>query len=571
MRPSGAGGGAAAPPQAGEPGPAALRRRAASAAAAAPAAPRLAQAGNRRPARSTPALARDGQHPPPRGHPGDPHAMTYAKVWYAMHSGSLAFVLPFLNVYLVSNGITPAEIGVLAALRPVVGTPAAAGWAAAADASGAHRAILGACFLASTAGRLAIPLAPGSFPFQLALALAIEAVAAPIPVIADAAVVAAAPDADGYGRARLWGAVGWGGLSLAAGALVAAKGVSAGFIAYAGAAAATLGPTLLLPVGALAVAGGVATGQNSRRQGGRGRPAPTPAAAAADQPPSMGKAAAQLMNDRRATVFFGLALLLGVAASTIATFLPIYLATDLGGSEALLGAAIGVACAAEVPVFYWSGALVKAVGARRLLDLAAACYIARLVGYCVIGHAIAGADGSPAGGLGAAAILPLEALHGFAFAGSWAAGTEHCAALAPSGLKTTAQSLFAAAYAGVGGGLGALAGGALYTAGGPDACFLGTAALVAVGWVVLSTLEAAGGDEEGDGQGIVDAGVSPRGGPPRGARPAPAALPTSPSSPAGRVRAGSASGRSMAATSPSPPPAPRARRGAGGRAGLAGE
>ena len=486
------------------------------------------------------------------------------QVWYAMHSGSLAFVLPFLNVYLVAHGITPAQVGILAALRPVIGTPAAAGWAAAADSSSGHRAILGFCFLASTAGRLAIPLAPGSFPFQLALALATEAVAAPIPVIADAAVVAAAPDADGYGRARLWGAVGWGGLSLVAGALVAAKGVGAGFAAYAAAAAATLGPTLLLPVGALAVAGGAVAGRAGARAG-QAPPAPR-------QPPPKAAAAAQLVTDRRAAVFFGLALLLGVAASTIATFLPIYLAGDLGGSEALLGAAIGVACAAEVPVFYWSGALVRAVGARRLLDLAAACYVARLVGYSVIGHAIMAAAGGGGGGgldgggggggggglpgagaLGAAAILPLEALHGFAFAGSWAAGTEYCASLAPPGLKTTAQSLFAAAYAGVGGGLGALAGGALYTAGGPDACFLGTAALVAVGWVVLSTLEAAGGGVQDDG--VVD--VTPGGDDAPGAA-APAALPGGrrPSSPSPRGRARSASGRRRAATSPSPPRPP---------------
>ena len=73
-----------------------------------------------------------------------------------MHSGSLAFVLPFLNVYLVSHGLSPAQVGVLAALRPVVGTPAAAGWAAAADASAAHRAVLGFCFLASTVGRLVV-------------------------------------------------------------------------------------------------------------------------------------------------------------------------------------------------------------------------------------------------------------------------------------------------------------------------------------------------------------------------------------------------------------------------------
>ena len=72
--------------------------------------------------RPPPAARRPAPTPPP------PHPFafltTISQVWYASHSGSLAFVLPFLNVYLVAGGLTPAQIGLLAALRPIFGTPA---------------------------------------------------------------------------------------------------------------------------------------------------------------------------------------------------------------------------------------------------------------------------------------------------------------------------------------------------------------------------------------------------------------------------------------------------------------
>lgn len=85
-----------------------------------------------------------------------------------------------MNVYLISHGLTAAQIGMLAAVRPAVGAVAAAAVAALADSTGRHRAVLGACFVLAALGRLAIPMAPGDFTAQLGLAVAIEAVAAPV-------------------------------------------------------------------------------------------------------------------------------------------------------------------------------------------------------------------------------------------------------------------------------------------------------------------------------------------------------------------------------------------------------
>lgn len=124
-------------------------------------------------------------------------AMLASKLWFLINAGSLTFVLPFYNVFLNSHGITAAQLGLLAALRPAVGAPAAAGISALADRTGRHRAVLATCFILAVLGRLAVPLDPGNFPWQLGLALATEVVAAPVSVIADAAVVAVAPTEDG--------------------------------------------------------------------------------------------------------------------------------------------------------------------------------------------------------------------------------------------------------------------------------------------------------------------------------------------------------------------------------------
>ena len=156
-------------------------------------------------------------------------------------------------------------------------------------------------------------------------------------------------------------------------------------------------------------------------------------------------------------------------------------ATTAASARTWTGAAIAVACVTELPVFYWSGALVRRFGARRVLDVSAAAFAARLAGYTVAGSSAAGAW----------AVVPLEALHGLAFAGSWSAGTDYAARLAPPGLRSTAQSLFSAAYMGVGAGTGALVGGALYSHSGPDACFQGSAAALVVAWALLCVAEAA--------------------------------------------------------------------------------
>jgi len=195
----------------------------------------------------------------------------------------------------------------------------------------------------------------------------------------------------------MFGAVGWGAFSLAAGALVAAKGVHFGFLAYAATAAIALIPTLLLPLDALkevsSAAGreegdeealpirtrtttrrrntssttistnsiersstvGTAQGKAaahsslSESNGGggdskkeNGERTITSATSTTTSSSSSSSSFVDLLSNKKTSVFLGLALTLGFANGAIASFLPLYL-SDLGGSESLLGAAIAVA------------------------------------------------------------------------------------------------------------------------------------------------------------------------------------------------------------------------------------
>ena len=68
-------------------------------------------------------------------------------------------------------------------------------------------------------------------------------------------------------------------------------------------------------------------------------------------------------------------------------------------------------------------------------------------------------------------LLLVSLLHGPTFALMWVAGVAYSAEIAPPGLGTTAQSVFAGLVMGLGSTLGALFGGLLYDSMGPESVF----------------------------------------------------------------------------------------------------
>ena len=92
-------------------------------------------------------------------------------------------------------------------------------------------AIFLASLVAGTFTHLLLALGGGFWALAAAVALS-EALSAPATLLADAAVVAAARDDGDYGRARVWGAWGWGGVGAASGFVVQRFGARAAFGGY---------------------------------------------------------------------------------------------------------------------------------------------------------------------------------------------------------------------------------------------------------------------------------------------------------------------------------------------------
>ena len=87
-----------------------------------------------------------------------------------------------------------------------------------------------------------------------------------------------------------------------------------------------------------------------------------------------------------------------------------------------------VTCAAEIPVFFYIGKVMKVTGILLMLHLSLAGFVVRLLCYWVLAW-----WGSPWW------VLPVELLHGITFGCAWAAGTEYSSKIAPAGLEVTAQ------------------------------------------------------------------------------------------------------------------------------------
>ncbi|CAM9983648.1 unnamed protein product, partial [Hapterophycus canaliculatus] len=90
---------------------------------------------------------------------------------------------------------------------------------------------------------------------------------------------------------------------------------------------------------------------------------------------------------------------------------------ELGGSHVLCGLARLIMCMAEVPFFYLSGPLIRRLGARGVIILAQAAYLARFIYYATLRDPWW--------------VLPSEVLHGLTYAAMWAATIDYAHGVAP--------------------------------------------------------------------------------------------------------------------------------------------
>ncbi|PNW87333.1 hypothetical protein CHLRE_02g118350v5 [Chlamydomonas reinhardtii] len=190
--------------------------------------------------------------------------MLLAKGWYLFSAGGAVFLLPYLYPFISSKGVSDPQIGLLAAVRPWLAAVAAMTGPALADKFKCHRSMMVGTFAASILLRASIYYAAEArYLLLFTVVIVSEYVAAPPGVLADAAVVALCSRQQGaasYGRQRLWGSIGWGGLSFAAGVLLDSFGYGAGFLVY-----------LVLSAPCIYILARFSCGGGSSSSGGKGR------------------------------------------------------------------------------------------------------------------------------------------------------------------------------------------------------------------------------------------------------------------------------------------------------------
>lgn len=341
--------------------------------------------------------------------------------WFA----ALGFYTPYIGLYYRAAGLDLAQIGLLVALPGLLQIVATPLWGLVADGLQLHRVLLP---LAVAGTLLPVVLAgrTGSFELLLALVAILALFTAPVTPLADSATLALLGDQRSrYGALRVWGAVGWGLSTLAAGALIQRVGLGILFPSYALIGAFAVVVAIFLPRASLPNV-------------------------------DLRAAALTMVRDVRWARFLACIFLIGCCNAIINGFLSLYL-QDLGAGGEQIGIAIAIASISELPVLVFAPLVLRRWGARPLLICAGLLYALRAAIYVV------------APSLGWA--LAAQVLHGPCFAALWTGGVDEAHRLAPKGMEVTAQSLFGTLFFGVATAIASVIGGWIYRDFGSSALF----------------------------------------------------------------------------------------------------
>ena len=241
---------------------------------------------------------------------------------------------------------------------------------------------------------------------------------APVSPLADSAILDMLGEArEHYGTLRLWGAVGFGLSAWAAGIAAEHFGLPVVFLLFGG----------LMIVAALIAAR-----------------LPIPTIVPVEP---FFVSIQRLSRDRLWMGFLGALVLVGISYAMVDNFLLIHLKT-LGASESLFGLMIAAQGLSEIPVFFFSGSMIRRLMPRGVLLMAFLVFALRALLYSMIPD--------PTWAVG------VHMLHGLSFSAMLAAGVIYVSRIAPPGLSASAQAAFGVAFMAVGRALGALLGAQLY-------------------------------------------------------------------------------------------------------------
>lgn len=372
-------------------------------------------------------------------------------LFYLGYWGIAGVYFPFVNVYFSRLGLSGREIGILAALLPlmtfVIGPPLSA----LADRR-RWRVRLLAMSLLGLAVTLTLLALPRTFAGLVPLMLLLAVFRGPITSLADSLIVRmAARHRLDYGRIRLWGSLSFAVITTACGALWQRVGFAPMFV---------VAGVLFLPVAVCAAMleeGTVEEHRDRRPLGDVGRDA-------------------GLIALLLATFLVGASLGMGWV------FEGIYM-DKLGGSELLVGALFGASALCELPSMRYGSAIAARLGGPNTLVLS---YLFMGAGY--LGYTLAWAPWM---------LLVLASIKGLGFGLFFVSTVRLIHQRAPAGWSSTLQAVMNALAFGLAQLLAGPTSGAIYDALGPKAVFAGCGIGVGLAAVIVGTTVVRGVFERG--------------------------------------------------------------------------
>lgn len=385
------------------------------------------------PAAATEAAAAVAPGAPPPGSDTLPLAVAQrgllvARSYYFIYFTAIGGVISLINIFFQSRGLNGTQIGLLAALPPLLAIAANPFWGALADRTQRHNLILAVCAGGAGLASLLFLRADGFWAF-LAVFVAVTLFRSPVGALLDSAVMHLVDQADAsYTRQRAWGSLGFVVGSYGLALLAQPFGLELIFWAHAiliGVVCAALSLRLPLPR---------KTGHVDLRRG-----------------------LGSLFRSRPYVSLVVAMVLFGAGAAAYVNFLGLRI-LQLGGTEQQAGLAFALVALIETPLMFMGGRWFARVSYRRTIILG-------LSGFALL-FALLALASQPW------QVLLIAPIDGVCYAVLWPALVTFADAHAPKGLRASAQTIAQGANAGLGWALGSALGGVIWDAAGGGALFV---------------------------------------------------------------------------------------------------
>ncbi len=341
---------------------------------------------------------------------------TWPFSFYFLNFAAFASLLPFFVIFYQGLGFTGTQIGLLTGIPPLITMFAAPLGTGLADSTRRHKLIMSIGLISAVGMALLLP-AIKSFAIIFAIIALYNIFMAPVGSLADSATMTMLGEEKAmYGRVRLGGTIGWAIIVPIAGVLVQNYGLNIAFWLFAAIMLLNLFVSLKFDFGKHE--------DHETSNGG----------------------IKELLSNKNWIFFLATALLAGIGAFSVASYLYPYMA-ELGATKTQMGFASFLATVTELPIFFFGNRLVKRYGSYPL-------FIGALV-LMGIRSLLFAAASTPF------MVYVVQALGGITFPAMWLAGVSYAEENAPAGLKSTAQGLFGAMSFGFGAAVGGFMGGIL--------------------------------------------------------------------------------------------------------------